>query len=97
MAVNGSELIDDPWTTIMSTFTDLLGPGFYLIPVSIIAVALYVKTRSPVAVSAYLIGSGILLSGGGLFIGYPEMINVFGIVTVIGIMGLVVSLYFIKK
>lgn len=97
MAVNGSELIDEPWSTIFSTFTDLLGPGFYLIPVTIIGAALYMKTRSPVAVSAYLIGAGVLLLGGGLFVGYPEMINVFGIVTVIGIMGLIVSLYFMRK
>ena len=97
MPVNGSELLDNPFNTIFSPFTELLGNGFFLIPVTIIAAALYVKTRSPVAVSAFLMGSGLLLSGGSLFSGYPEMIDVYALITVIGIVGLIASLFFMRK
>ena len=97
MAINGTEAIDDLWNTIFSPFVDFLGVGFWLIPVSIIGAALYVKTRSAIAVSAYLIGAGVLLSSGGLFASYPEMTTVYGIITVIGIIGLVASLLFMRK
>jgi len=95
--INGSELIDKPWDTIFSPFTELLGAGFFLIPVSVMATALYVKTHSPVIVSCFLIASGIFLSTGSLFGSYPEMITVYALFTTIGIMGLIVSLFFIRK
>jgi len=97
MQINGSELVDKPWDTIFSPFTDLLGGGFFLIPVTIIATALYVKTRNPVTVSGFLIASGVFLSAGSLFSSYPEMIVVYALFTTIGIMGLIVSLFFMRK
>jgi len=97
MSINGSELIDKPWDTIFSPFTDLLTQGFFLIPVSVIACALYIKSRNPVMVSCFLIISGIFLSSGALFSAYPEMITVYALFTTMGIMGLIVSLFFMRK
>jgi len=95
--INGSELIDKPWDTIFSPFTKLLGAGFFLILTTIIAAALYVKTHNPVTVSCFLIASGIFLSTGSLFGSYPEMITVYALFTTIGIMGLIVSLFFMRR
>jgi len=97
MAINGSELLDKPWDTIFSPFTELLTQGFFIIPVSVIACALYIKTRNPTITSSFLIVSGIFLSTGAIFSAYPEMITVYALFTTIGIMGLIVSLFFMRK
>ena len=97
MPLNGSELIDQPWDTIFSPFTDLLGSGFYLIPIAIIGAALYVKTREPIVISSYMLGVGSILTGVGLFAGFPDMVDVFGVMTVLGIVGLIASIFFMKK
>lgn len=92
--LNGSTLINQPFNTTFSPFTRLFGEGFFIIPISVIAVALYVKTRSPVVVSAWLIGSGLLMSGGGLFLNFSEMGIVYTIISGIGVIGLFASVYF---
>jgi len=97
MAVNGSELIDAPWTTIFSPFTDLLGTGFYLIPLTFIVIALYVKTRDVVVVSAFMIASGMLLGSGLIFANYPEMALVYWLIAGLGLIGLIVGIFFTKK
>jgi len=97
MAINGSDLIDNPWNTTFSTFTDQLGSMFWLIPVSFIAVALYIKTRNPVLVSSYMIASGLLLASGNMFVGAPEMMFVYIIFSVLGLVGLILGVFFIKK
>jgi len=97
MTVNGSELIEQPFETITSSFTDLLGPGFFLIVLVFIAVALYVKTHDLVVVTAFLLGSGVLLSAGSIFTGYGEMALLFSVVAVIGIIGLIASTFFTKQ
>lgn len=97
MAVNGSELIDNPWTTIFSPFTDLFGPSFYLIPLTFIVIALYIKTRDVVVVSAFMIASGMLLGSGLIFANYPEMAYVYWLFAGLGLIGLIVGIFFPKK
>ena len=97
MAINGTDFINSPWATTFSPFTNLLGAGFYLIPLSFIAVALYIKTRNPVLVSGYMIASGLLLAGGNIFLGAPEMMYVYIIFSVLGLVGLILSIFFIKE
>lgn len=97
MPVNGSTLINNPWTTIFSPFTDLLGTGFYLLPITFIALALYVKTRNPVLVSSFVIASGLLLSGGSIFADYPEIVPVYAILVALGFVGLIMGLFFMRK
>ena len=97
MAVNASELVYSPWTTVFSPFVDLLGTGFYLIPVSFIAVALYIKTKDLMVSSVWLIASGLLLSGGGIFAGYWEMSSLYVLVCALGVTGTVMSIFFMRK
>lgn len=97
MAVNGSELIDDPFNTIFSPFTDLLGPGFFLIILIFISVALYVKTHELSTVSMFMLASGVLLSSGSIFTGYYELAFAMAIFAVLGIIGLVASTFFTKQ
>lgn len=94
MPLNGSELLDDPFNTIFSPFTDLLGSGFWLIPLTFISIALYIKTRDVTTVSMFMIASGILLSAGTIFSEYPEMAFLYVVFTAIGIIGIVLSLFF---
>ena len=97
MAVNASEIIDTPWETIFGTFTDLLGSGFYLIPVSFLAIALYMKTKDVMVVGVWLIASGITLAGGNIFAGYIEMSTMYTIVVAIGVTGVVMEIYFMRR
>lgn len=97
MPVNGTDFINNPWVTTFSPFTDLFGTGFYLIPISFIAIALFIKTRNPVLVSAYMIASGMLFGSGNIFVGFPEMSLVYYLFAGLGLVGLVVSLFFMRK
>lgn len=101
MPINGSEFTENPWNTTFSPFTDLFnsfleGAGvlFFLFPITVIAIALFVKTREPVMVSMYLIVAGALFSAGGLFTGSTEMQLVYVVVSAIGIVSLFISLFF---
>lgn len=91
-AINGTTLLDNPFETIFSPFTDLLGSVFYLVPVSAIGLGLFVKTRNPVMVSMYLLSTGALLSTGGLFTGAMEMVPVYIMIAAAGMAGLFISL-----
>jgi len=97
MAINGTEFINEPWNTTFAAFTDLLGGAFWLIPISFIAMALYIKTRNPVVATSFLVGSGVLLSGGNMFLGAPEMVFVYTVFTVLSFVGLLASIYFMKE
>ena len=90
-ALNGSSLIDNPWTTIWSPFVDLFGSGFFLIPVSFIGGALFIKTRDPAILSIYMVSTGVLLSAGGLFAGYSDGALAYIIFTALGFGALIYS------
>lgn len=97
MPINGTELLNAPWETILSPFTDLLGSGFYIIPVSVMAAALFIKTRDIVSVGVLMILAGALLSGGGLWTGYYQMSILYVIFTLIGVVSVVMGLLFRRR
>ena len=104
MPLNGTELIEEPFNTTFSPFTDffdaiITGGGmlFWLIPLTVLTLAIYVKTESSEMATLFMIGSGALLSGGGIFIGSPEMSIVFIVFTALGIAGLFMSLFFQRR
>jgi len=97
MPINGSDLISNPWNTTFAAYTDVLGSAFWLIPVSFIAVALYIKTKNTVTVSAYILASGILLASGNIFMGTPEMVLVYIIFAVLGLVGILLNIFFMKN
>ena len=96
MGVNGSELLNNPFQTVFSPFTDILGSMFLLVTIGAIAVALYVKTKTPVVSSVWLICSCLMLGSGNLFIDSPQMAMIFYLFAGLGIVGLVVSIYLMK-
>ena len=97
MPINGTELINNPFDTIFSPFTDVLGQGFWLAPLTFIAIALYIKTRDVVVVSAWMLGSGTLFSSALIFADFPEMAFVYLIFTTIGLIGMIVGIFFPKE
>ena len=101
MAFNASEIVTEPFNTTFSPFTDLFEgmlPGtaaaFFLLPLSIITIALFVKTRDPVMVSMFMMASGALASAGSIFVGAIGMVPVFVIFSALGVTALFVSLFF---
>jgi len=96
-AINGSDLINHPWNTTFLAYTNLLGPGVYLIVLCFIAAALYMKTKNAIAVTSFIWVSGLLLGSGGLFFTYPEMAIVFYIFAAFGFVGTFLGIYFNKK
>lgn len=96
MALNGSELINNPFRTIFSPFTDLFGSGFWIIPLSFIAVALYVKTRNITLVGMYMLVVGILWSSGNIFIEFSSMGIVYILFALIGFISIMLGIFNIR-
>ena len=96
MSINGSEFIDNPWDTIWSPFTSVFGGAFWLIPIGIIAAALFMKTREVTVTSVWLIVS-CLLVGSSVFAEHPEIGFIYYAFAIMGLVGTVVSLFFMEK
>ena len=96
-AINGSDLINNPWNTTFLAYTNLLGAGAYIIPLVFIAIALYMKTHNAIAVSSFIWVSGLLLVSGSIFASHPEMAFVFLIFTAFGFVGTFLGIYFNKR
>lgn len=86
-AINGSDLVNQPWNTTFSPYIALFGQGWLIIPVSFIAAALFMKTRDPILLSMFMIITGILFSAATitLFDTFPEAVVPYMLFTVIGI------------
>jgi len=103
VALNGSDLINDPFNTTFSPFTGFFerttGAGmlFFLFPVIVLTLAIYMKTEDPLMATMFMIGSGASLTAGSMFIGSSEMSIVFIIFTAMGIAGMFASLFFGRK
>jgi len=101
MALNGSELINNPWNVTWSPWTnlfrDMMGSGgvFWLVPLIALTFGIYIKTNGNTTMAtAFMVGSGALLSGGSIFTGNTGMSLVFIIFTAIGLTGLFTSVLF---
>ena len=97
MAVNGTSLLNDLWNTIFSPFSDILGGGFWLIPIGFISIALFIKTRNVTASSMWLLCSCSIMGSGELFTDFPEMSFIYYLFAIIGLVGVIVSLLFMHK
>jgi len=88
------------WNKSFSPYTDLFehmfgnGEVFFLFPLIVLAIALYVKTRSPVMVAMFMVASGALGGSSGLFLHLPVMATVMYIFMAMGIAGLFISLFY---
>lgn len=97
MAINGSDFINNPWNTTFAPYTDLLGASFYLIPLSFIAAALYMRTHNGLAVSCFIWISGIFLVSGSILAEWPEAGLIFLIFAAAGWVGTGVAIFMNKK
>jgi len=96
-SLNGSEFISDPFNTVFSPYTDLLGSAFWLIPIGIIAAALYVRTRNITVVGAWLLGAGMLMSTANIFSGYPMILDFYLFIVVIGVVSIILGIVLEQK
>ena len=100
MPVNGTEMLNDPWNTTFSPFTnmfqDVIGNGqvFFLFPLIILTIGIQIKTENSIMTSLFMIASGALLGTGGLFAGATSMAMLFTIFAAMGLVGLFLSLIF---
>jgi hypothetical protein len=104
-ALNGTGLINDPFGTIFSPFTDffeaILGPGggnvFFLIPVLVLAAGLWFKNpNKPIMPVVFLIGSSALLGLGNVFAHAYGAAVVCLVLTGLGFTGLIMNTVFQK-
>lgn len=88
------------WNKSFSPFTDMfkewfgVGETFFIFPLIVLCVALYVKTRSPVMVTMFMIAAGALGGSAGLFLGVAGLSTIMYIFMAIGIAGLFISLFY---
>lgn len=95
--INGSELLEDPISTIFSPYINLLGSSFWLVPISIISAALYVKTKNITVVGAWLLGAGMLMSTANIFAGFPAVLDLYMFLVVIGIVSIIIGIIMERK
>ena len=95
--LNGTELTENPFDTVFSSYTDLLGSAFWLIPISVIAAALFIKTKNITVVGAWLLGSGMLMGSANIFSGYPAMLDFYLAVIVIGVISILAGIFMQMK
>ena len=60
---NWSQWYTNPFMNTLKPFTDLLGYGFFLIPITMIGAALWQQKKDPVAITLYFTASFTILSG----------------------------------
>lgn len=97
VCMNTTELLESPFNTMFSPYTDLMGSFFWLLPVLIIAGALFVKTKNITSVGVWLLGAGMFMGGMNLFGGFPIMLDLFGALIIIGIIMVVVPVVLREK
>lgn len=97
-----SEFLDNPLDTMFEPFTNLFetlihpnaGGVFWLLPLIILTLTIQLKVKDSTVTSMFMIASGALLSGGGIFLGASTMAGVFIIFSAIGFVSLFMSIYF---
>lgn len=91
---NWTQYIDSPFLSSLKVFLDLLGNGFYLIPVSVIGAVLYRQKKDVFMVTIYFCTTFSILDSATIFAGYTEIIPLYIILTAIGFTALIVQLLF---
>lgn len=101
--INGSELMDDPWGTIWSPFTDLFenivgnGMVFFIFPIIILTFGVYIKTEDVVMPIMFLITSCALFSSINLFTGAFDVAIIFIVFTAFGFTALFIKLFYMSR
>lgn len=102
MAINGSELITNPFNVVFrpwtNMFEDVVGTGaaFWLFILVIMTFAVYTKTQKPEVAMLFMIGSGAFFSTSGAFIGAGDVTIAFLVFTAIGLTSLFIKLIYFR-
>jgi len=95
--LNGTNLTEDPFNTIFSPFTELLGSAFWLLPITVIAAALFMKTKNITVVGAWLLGAGMFMGSANIFSGYPAILDFYLALIVIGVISIIAGIVLQEK
>jgi hypothetical protein len=101
--INGSDWIQSPFNETFRVYTDffhdIVGFGmlFWIIPIAVIGLAIYIKTGKALLVSMYLLASGVLFSAGNIFVGGTAVGVLFIVIAAAGIAGLIYSMFINQK
>jgi hypothetical protein len=88
------------WNWSTGPFTDLFehffgnGAVFYLVPLIVLTIGLYIKTNNVTVPSMFMIGAGSILAVSTFTLGLPDMALIFTIFTAIGIGSLFINLIY---
>lgn len=94
MALNGTNLTDEPFITIFAAYTDLLGMSAYAIILFFVVGAVYLKTHNITSTAGAAIVTSMLFTGAGIY-GEVPMLSMFaGLIALIALIGLVVSIIY---
>ena len=94
---NGSDFINSPIMTCLKVFTDLLGNGFFVIPIAVIGGALWRQKKDTSILAMYFISSFGLLGAGALVGGNAELGKIFLLLTGASLTAVIVSFIFLKR
>lgn len=94
LAINGSDLINQPYNTTFYSFIRVLGQGWIILPFAFIGAALFVKTRDTALVSIYLIMIGAFIGTGSAWAGFTGAALLFFIMAALGIAALMYNVFY---
>jgi hypothetical protein len=98
---NWTHWTSSPFMESLRPFTDLLGYGFFLIPISVIGAALWQQKKDLTAVTLYFTASFTILAGGtgavSIFGDYLEILPLYIVLAAIGWTALIVQTVFIRR
>ena len=94
LAINGSDIINQPYNTTFTPYIRLLGQGWIIIPFSFIGAALFVKTKDTALVSIYFILIGAFVGAGSAWAGFTGAALLFFIMAALGIAALMYNVFY---
>jgi hypothetical protein len=92
--VNGTALVDNPMTTILSTYTDSLGMGAYAVVLLFVIGGIYLKSHSITTTAGAMLITSMLFLTAGIFGNMPQLSLVSGIVAAASLTLLVISIMY---
>lgn len=100
MAINETNFTDNIWNYTFKAWTNLfnnyVGNGniFFIFPLIIVTMGIYVKTENPVLTSMFMISSGAVLGFGTLSAGIPDLPLLFVLFAAMGLVPLFTFIFF---
>lgn len=93
-ALNGSDLINQPWNTTFFPYIRLLGQGWIIIPFAFIGGALFMKTKDTALLALYLLCIGAFIGTASIWAGFMGAALLFFIMAALGIAVLMYNVFY---